>query len=295
MPGVPPNTPNMPGAPNGQQVPRGEGTGFIVDGDGHIVTNNHVVEGASQVSVVLSDGTRLQAEVVGRAPDSDLAVLKASIPADKTAIAALGDSDARRPGRPGGGHRDAVRPGADPDRGDRERRQPGLRAGRGRPMRGLIQTDAAINPGNSGGPLLNAAGEVIGVTTAIESPVGGNVGVGFAVPSNTVKRLLPQLKAGQTIQHPWLGISGIALDADVAREAGLPADVTQGVVVATVAPDSPAAKAGLRGGNPAARGPPPAPRRGAGTPSWPSTASPSSASRTSPPTWTPSSRGTRSP
>ncbi len=117
-------------------------------------------------------------------------------------------------------------------------------------MRGLIQTDAAINPGNSGGPLLNTAGEVIGVTTAIESPVGGNVGVGFAVPSNTVKRLLPQLKAGQTIQHPWLGISGIALDADVAREAGLPADVTQGVVVATVAPDSPAAKAGLRGGNP---------------------------------------------
>ena len=98
MPGVPPNTPNTPGAPNGQQVPRGEGTGFIVDGDGHIVTNNHVVEGASQVSVVLSDGTRLQAEVVGRAPDSDLAVLKASIPADKTAIAALGTSGRPRPG-----------------------------------------------------------------------------------------------------------------------------------------------------------------------------------------------------
>jgi S1-C subfamily serine protease len=250
VPGVPPNTPGIPGAPNGQQVPRGEGTGFIVDGDGHIVTNNHVVEGASQVSVVLSDGTRLQAQVVGRAPDSDLAVLKASIPADKTTIAALGDSDALAPGdlavaigTPFGleqtltaGIVSAVN------------RDFGQAAGR--PLRGLIQTDAAINPGNSGGPLLNAAGEVIGVTTAIESPVGGNVGVGFAVPSNTVKRLLPQLKAGQTIQHPWLGISGIALDADVAREAGLPADVTQGVVVAAVAPDSPAAKAGLRGGNP---------------------------------------------
>jgi len=251
VPGVPPNTPNTPGAPNSPGgVPSGQGTGFIVDGEGHIVTNYHVVEGASRVSVVLSDGTRVQAEVVGRAPDSDLALLKATLPGEKVSIATLGDSDAIEPGdlavaigTPFGleqtltaGIISAVN------------RDFGQAAGR--PMRGLIQTDAAINPGNSGGPLFNAAGEVIGVTTAIESPVRANVGVGFAIPSNTIKRLLPQLRAGQTVKHAWIGISGIALDADIARDAGLPSDVTQGVLLATVAPDSPAARAGLKGGTP---------------------------------------------
>jgi putative serine protease PepD len=243
VPGVPPNSPGSPG-----DVPSGQGTGFIVDGEGHIITNYHVVEGASRVSVVLSDGTRVQAQVVGQAPDSDVALLKATLPAEKVSIATLGDSDAIEPGdlavaigTPFGleqtltaGIVSAVN------------RDFGQAAGR--PMRGLIQTDAAINPGNSGGPLFNAAGEVIGVTTSIESPVRANVGVGFAIPSNTIKRLLPQLKAGQTVKHAWIGISGIALDADVARDAGLPADVTQGVLLATIAPDSPAARAGLRGG-----------------------------------------------
>ena len=119
----------------------------------------------------------------------------------------------------------------------------------GRPQRGMIQTDAVINPGNSGGPLFNASGEVIGVTTAIESPVQANVGVGFAIPSNSVKRVLPQLIAGQTVQHAFIGISGVALDADVARDAGLPANVTEGVLVASVAQDGPAARAGIRGGS----------------------------------------------
>jgi S1-C subfamily serine protease len=247
-PGVPPNSPGGPNVP--QDVPMGEGTGFVVDGEGHILTNFHVVEGATRVNVVLRDGTRVQAQVVGQAPDTDLALLQANLPAEKVAVATLGDSDAIEPGdlavaigTPFGleqtltaGIVSAVN------------RDFGQAAGR--PMRGLIQTDAAINPGNSGGPLLNAAGEVIGVTTSIESPVRANVGVGFAIPSSTVKRLLPELKAGQTIQHAWVGISGVALDADVARDAGLPGNVTEGVLLASVAPDSPAARAGLKGGTP---------------------------------------------
>jgi S1-C subfamily serine protease len=247
-PGVPPNTPGAPNAP--QDQPMGEGTGFVVDGEGHIVTNFHVVEGATRVSVVLSDGTRVQAQVVGQAPDTDLALLQASLPAEKVAVATLGDSDAIEPGDM------AVAIGT--PFGLEQTLTAGIVSAvnrdfgqaAGRPMRGLIQTDAAINPGNSGGPLFNAAGEVIGVTTSIESPVRANVGVGFAIPSNTVKRLLPQLKAGETVQHAWLGISGVALDADVARDAGLPGNVTEGVLLASVAPDSPAARAGLKGGTP---------------------------------------------
>jgi S1-C subfamily serine protease len=245
IPGVPPN---LPGQDSGRLVPLGEGTGFVVDTAGHIITNNHVVDGASAVSVVLSDGTRVNAQVVGRAPDSDLALLKADIPANKMAAVTLGDSDAVEPGdlavaigTPFGleqtltaGIVSAVN------------RDFGQAAGR--PQRGMIQTDAAINPGNSGGPLFNAQGQVIGVTTAIESPVQANVGVGFAIPSNTVKRLLPQLIAGQTVQHAYIGISGVALDADVARDAGLPAGVTEGVLVASVSQDGPAARAGIKGG-----------------------------------------------
>ena len=249
IPGVPPNVPGQGGPQSGQLVPLGEGTGFVVDTAGHIVTNNHVVEGASAVSVVLSDGTRVNAEVVGRAPDSDLALLKADLPANKVSVVTLGDSDAVEPGDL------AVAIGT--PFGLEQTLTAGIVSAinrdfgqaAGRPQRGMIQTDAAINPGNSGGPLLNASGEVIGVTTAIESPVQANVGVGFAIPSNTVKRVLPQLIAGQTVQHAYVGISGVALDADIARDAGLPANVTEGVLVASVAQDGPAARAGIRGGS----------------------------------------------
>jgi len=109
----------------------------------------------------------------------------------------------------------------------------------------MIQTDAPINPGNSGGPLLNSRGEVIGINTAIESPVRGSVGIGFAVPINTAKLFLPSMLAGQTIRHPWLGISGLQLTPATAQELGVPA--TEGVYVSEVVPNGPAAKAGIRG------------------------------------------------
>ncbi|HEU5395223.1 MAG TPA: trypsin-like peptidase domain-containing protein, partial [Candidatus Methylomirabilis sp.] len=121
-----------------------------------------------------------------------------------------------------------------------------LRAESGREMRGIIQTDAAINPGNSGGPLLNSRGEVIGINTAIFSPTGGSVGIGFAIPVNTAKRLVPQLIATGRVRHPWLGIAGISLSPELARALDLP--VEKGVLVAQVYPRSPAARAALQGG-----------------------------------------------
>ncbi|MDO8671785.1 MAG: trypsin-like peptidase domain-containing protein [Dehalococcoidia bacterium] len=223
-----------------------EGSGFIVDGQGQILTNNHVIQGAQKIVVILLDGTKLEAKVVGTDPASDLALLKVDLPKDKIVIAALGDSDKVQPGEmaiaignPFGlahtlttGIVSAI---------DREFGKAG-----GRPMRGLIQTDAPINPGNSGGPLFNAQGEVIGITTSIESPVRGSVGIGFAIPINKAKALLPSLQKGAQIDHPYLGISGIAITSDLATTQKLP--VTSGVLVADVVKDGPSAKAGLKGG-----------------------------------------------
>jgi|GEM_PF-411419 len=255
-----PGFPNTPGSPNGGQqgtprspstpqlMPEGEGAGFIVDDQGHILTNYHVVQGADRITVVLLDGTQVPAQLVGSDPGSDLAVLQASLPAGKYAVATLGDSDAIEPGdtaiaigTPFGFDHSVtagIISGVNRDFGQTVN---------GRPMHGLIQTDAPINPGNSGGPLLDAAGEVIGITTSIESPVRGSVGIGFAIPINQAKRLLPQLEAGKQVQHAWLGIAGVALTPDAASSLGLPSGITQGVVVMEVSPNSPAASAGLRG------------------------------------------------
>jgi S1-C subfamily serine protease len=150
---------------------RGQGSGFIADASGRVVTNYHVVAGATRVTLELLDGTRVPARVVATDPANDLAVLAAEIPAGAGAVATLGDSDAVAPGEP------VIAIGSPRGRG---------------PIRGLIQTDAAINPGNSGGPLFNAAGEVIGINTLGASPVQGSVGVAFAVPVNAAKRLLAQ-------------------------------------------------------------------------------------------------------
>ncbi|MBI2940691.1 MAG: trypsin-like peptidase domain-containing protein [Chloroflexi bacterium] len=223
----------------------GEGSGLIVDREGHVLTNNHLVANASRIQAVLNDGARLQATLVGSDSTSDLALLKVTLPAGKGQPATLGDSSAVRPGE------SAFAVGA--PFGLEQTITAGIisavnrdyGAAGGRPMRGLIQTDAPINPGNSGGPLFNGQGEVIGITTAIESPVRGSVGIGFAIPINTAKRLLPRLTTGARIEHPWLGISGIALTESLAQELGL--SVTRGIVVAEAVPNSPAAKAGLRG------------------------------------------------
>ncbi|HEX2035150.1 MAG TPA: trypsin-like peptidase domain-containing protein [Chloroflexota bacterium] len=178
----------------GVQTNGGQGSGFIVDQAGHVVTNNHVVAGASRVTLELLDGTRVPAQVVNTDPANDLAVLRAEIPADRLAVARLGDSDSVTPGEAtvaiGNpfGFEHTITAGIV----SAVERQ--FRGSRGQsPIRGLIQTDAAINPGNSGGPLINAAGEVIGVNTMGVSPVSGSVGVSFAVPINAAKRLLAQV------------------------------------------------------------------------------------------------------
>lgn len=227
----------------------GAGSGFVVDPRGYLLTNAHVVEGARAVSVRFSSGATREAEVVGTDRGNDLALLKVDLP-EGVPVAPLGDSERVEVGEV------AIAIGS-PFGLEQTVTQGIVSAvhrtwapGSGRVRRNLLQTDAPINPGSSGGPLLNASGEVIGVTSMIESPVRGNVGVGFAVPINTARRVLPQLEAGARLEPVWLGISGQPLDAAIARDQGLP--VQEGVLVLSVVPDGPAARAGLRGGQGAA-------------------------------------------
>ena len=245
------SSPHIPGFPNiplpqpGPSV--GTGSGIIIDDQGHILTNNHVVDGATSLQVTLFDGSTVPGKLVGHDPANDLAIVKIDVDKSKLTVATLGDSSKLKPGQM------AIAIG-NPFDLDRTVTVGVISAvGRaysessnGRPIRNMIQTDAAINPGNSGGALLNSSGEVIGVTTAIESPTGGFVGIGFAVPINTAQAELADLEAGKPISHPWLGISGVAVTDSVAQQLGVPAG---GVYVVQVVPNSPAANAGLKGGS----------------------------------------------
>jgi putative serine protease PepD len=226
----------------------GLGSGIVIDKDGHILTNNHVVAGYDQIDVQLADGTSSSATVVGRDVGNDMAVVKADLPADKLVPAKLGDSDAIRVGETviavgnpfdlAGTVTEGIVSGVGRS----------LNEGGGRPLRQLIQADAAINPGNSGGALFNARGEVIGITTAIENPSGDRVfvGIGYAVPINTARRFLPQMLNGDEIQHPKLGISLRDVTPALAKTLGLKTD--SGVLVQSVENGSAASKSGLRGG-----------------------------------------------
>lgn len=225
----------------------GSGSGFMWDTEGHIVTNNHVVESARRIEVTFADGTTVEAKLVGADADNDLAVIKVDVPVSRLHPVELGDSDALRVGQ------QAIAIGN--PFGFEQTMTTGIVSGLGRVVRQqsgfslpqLIQTDAAINPGNSGGPLLDSHGRVIGVTTLIYSNSGTNAGVGFAVPVNTVKRVVPSLIGTGSYADPWLGIQGTSITSQLTEALGLP--VEQGVLVQTVVQGGPAAKAGLRGGN----------------------------------------------
>ena len=245
-----PSSRDIPQIPGFPQLPQpqpstGTGSGVIIDNQGHILTNNHVIDGASRVDVTLSNGDSVQAKILGRDPGNDLAVLKIEVDPSKLTVAQLGSSKDLKPGQlaiaignPFGLER-TITVGVISSVG---RTYSG--EGNARPIRNMIQTDAAINPGNSGGPLLNSSGQVVGITTAIESPVGGSVGIGFAVPIDTAQSELNDLIAGKSISHPWLGISGTPVTSNVAQELGVPAE---GVYVVQVQPNSPASAAGLKG------------------------------------------------
>lgn len=243
--------PQLPGLPKSpQEYQQGTGSGFVMDKDGHIVTNNHVVADAEEVQVTFHNGTSARARVIGADPDSDLAVIKAEgVPASELYPVVLGDSDhleigqrAIAIGNPYG-LRGTLTVGIISALGR------SLPLGRESEVLGarftipeLIQTDAAINPGNSGGPLLDSQGQVIGVNTAYDPDASG---VGFAVPVNTVKRVVPKLITDGRYAYPWLGISGTDLSLDLVEAMDLP--VQRGAIVLSVTPDSPADKAGLRG------------------------------------------------
>jgi S1-C subfamily serine protease len=235
-----------PAALGGQLYPEGEGSGFIIDKQGRIVTNNHVVADSEEVQVTLYDGTMAQARVLGVDPDSDLAVIEVDLPAELLHPVELGDSDQLRVGQR------AIAIGN--PFGLEGTMTTGIISALGRTLPAeslfaipeVIQTDAAINPGNSGGPLLDSEGLVIGVNTAINTTTGGNSGVGFAVPVNLLKRVVPQLISAGHYDHAQLGIRGMTVTPLLVKELDLP--VESGVLVSEVIADTPAEKAGIEGG-----------------------------------------------
>jgi S1-C subfamily serine protease len=237
---------NVTGRNNFQGTFSATGTGFVLDTAGHIVTNNHVVDSANEIEINFLDGTIVKGTVVGLDPDSDLAVLKVDLPASQLHPVTLGDSDKLFIGET------TLAIGS--PFGERWTLTSGIVSALGRTIQGLdqysvgsaIQTDAAINPGNSGGPLLNLNGEVIGVNSQIApGSNGSNAGIGFAIPSNLVKRVTDQLIQNGKVSYSYLGIaSGPEISLDLINALKLPNNL-RGVVVTDVTAGSPAAKAGL--------------------------------------------------
>ncbi|MCS7286795.1 MAG: trypsin-like peptidase domain-containing protein [Anaerolineae bacterium] len=225
----------------------GRGSGFVWDERGYIVTNNHVVSDAEEIEVIFYNGDAARARVVGTDPHSDLAVLKVDELTEGAHPAELGDSSQVKVGQR------AIAIGN--PFGLAGTMTVGIISAVGRTLRPaaipftipeVIQTDATINPGNSGGPLLNSSGQVIGINTAIESPVGINAGIGFAVPINLAKKIVPVLIEKGSYDYPWLGIEGTTVTKALAREFDLPVDY--GALVIRTIKDGPAHKAGIKGG-----------------------------------------------
>jgi len=226
----------------------GTGSGFIVDKKGYIVTNNHVIANADKITVTLSDGSQQEATLVGKDVENDLAVVKIDPKGRDLTTMPLGTSQGLRVGM-------KVLAIGNPFALDRTMTT-GIVSALGRPLKNdngivlheLIQTDASINPGNSGGPLINSHGEVIGINTMIYSPTGGSVGIGFAVPIDTARRIVPELIANGRVARGWIDFTPVQLFPQLVRYASLP--VEKGILVSKVASGGQAAKAGLQGGNP---------------------------------------------
>jgi S1-C subfamily serine protease len=225
------------------------GSGFVIDQDGHIVTNAHVVDGAESVQVTLGeDGESLDAEVVGADPSTDIAVLQVDAPSEQLHPLALGDSENVQVGDPVVAIGNPFGLDRTVTAGIVSAVQREINAPNGFTIRNAIQTDAPINPGNSGGPLLDASGRVIGVNSQIEASGGnGNVGIGFAVPINTTREVAQQLIDDGEVEHAFLGISGADLTPEIAEVLNLDRD--QGALVQSVVPDSPADEAGIEAGD----------------------------------------------
>ncbi len=225
-----------------------EGSGFILDKAGHIVTNYHVIDGASEITVSFSNQDTLAATLVGQDPSTDIAVLKVSERSRGLATLHLGDSDAVRVGDPVVAIGNPFGLERTITAGIVSALQRAVTAPNGFTIDHVIQTDAAINHGNSGGPLLDLRGDVVGVNAQIETggTGNGNVGIAFAVPSNTVKTVVAQILANGKVEHAYLGVSARPVTSEIAAVFHLP--VTTGLLVETVTPGSGAAKAGLRAG-----------------------------------------------
>jgi S1-C subfamily serine protease len=232
--------------PDGPRDTPGMGSGFVYDNLGHIITNAHVVEGASKATVTFLDGTQYDAEIIGKDKFTDIAVIKVSEKPRLLHPLQMGDSSQLHVGEPVAaignpfGLSGSMTSGIVSQIG---RLLPTQDSGFSIPD--VIQTDAAINPGNSGGPLLNMKGEVIGINTAIQSISGEFSGIGFAVPSNTALKIVPGLIEDGEYKHPWIGISGRDIDPELARVLDL--KDAKGFIVITVVDGSPADKAGLKG------------------------------------------------
>jgi serine protease Do len=245
-------------SPSQQPQQRALGSGFVWDMQGHIVTNNHVVDGASQITVTFSDGTTVDAKLVGADRSSDLAVIQVQVPASQLHPVTLGDSTQVKVGQlaiaignPYGlsgtmtqGIISALERSlpVQPSSNSSGIQQQGPTY----EIPDVIQTDAAINPGNSGGVLVDGQGDVIGVTAAIQSTVDANSGIGFVIPSSIVKRVVPALIATGHYDHPWVGITGTSLTSDLATAMKLDSS-QKGALVIDVAPNGPAANAGIQG------------------------------------------------
>ena len=235
------------------------GSGFVWDMQGHIVTNNHVVAGATSISVTFWDGTTVTAKVVGQDPNADLAVIKVTVPSSELHPVTVGDSTQVKVGQ-------IVLAIGNPfgleNAGSMSQ---GIISGLGRSLPvessssssattptynipDIIQTDAAINPGNSGGVLVDIQGQVIGVTAAIESSTNSNAGIGFVIPSAIVKKVVPSLISTGSYAHPWLGVTGETLTPDLATAMNLPATQRGGLIIDVTA-GGPAAAAGLQASN----------------------------------------------